>query len=149
MALPSDPDALARDLDAALPDDGGLVLFDGALEADALAAADALAQRRSLRLHRVHAADLLHDRFGAVRGNLREVFDEAHAASLLLLTEADALLTASPALDDDDPEGPPASVRLRRYLLDRTAAFEGIVALAVASVAPYDDLRSHAVVVPR
>ena len=131
----SDPVQTATDLDGALPAGGGLVLFEGVPESDAVAAADALASRRGLRLHHVHARDLLAERFDAMQGNVREVLDEARGGSVFLLTGAEELLNARPERGDDEPEEPPPAERLRRYLLDRIGAFEGVVVLSAAGPA--------------
>jgi hypothetical protein len=146
--MPLDSSALAHQLDAGLPTKGTVVLFDNVPESDVLTVADALAQRRSLRLHRISARDLVAERYAVLRGNLREVFDEAHADTLLLLTDLQELITARPSMDGDEPEGPPPHERLLRYLLDRAVAFEGVVAFAVTGTPDgLDDLRAKAQVI--
>lgn len=144
----TEPERTAAALDGALPTDGGLVLFEGVPVPEAVAAADALASRRNLRLHRVSAGDLLADAFDALQGNLREAFDEARAGTVLLLTEVDVLLAARPRRAGDEPAEPPPHERLRAYFLDRVAAYDGVVALCTSG--PADDLgalREQAVVV--
>lgn len=144
----SDPTQTAADLDGVLPTDGGLVLFENVPEPDVVVACDALATRRGLRLHRVGARDLVQEKFDATQGNLREAFDEARGQAVFLLTDADALLDAHPRRGDDEPEEPPPQERLRRYLVDRIEAFDGVVALCVGRAsADLDALRTRAVVV--
>ena len=83
-----------------------------------------------------------------LRGNLREVFDEAHGESLVLLTNLQVVLTTPLSMDEDQPEGPPPHERLCQYLLDRAEAFEGIIVLAVDGSPPgLDAIRARAVVV--
>jgi hypothetical protein len=144
----ADPDALAADLDGVLPREGGLVVFEGVAEPDAVAACDALARRRRLRFHHEDARELVAPDFSALRGNVREAFDEPRDAAVLLFTNAAALLDAAPRARPGEPRVPPPPERFRRYLFDRIAAFDGVVALAVDGPAEgLDVARTRGVVV--
>jgi len=144
----SDPEPLAADLDGLLPLEGGLVVFEGVPETAAVAACDALARRRGLRFHRVRARDLVAEEFAALRGNVREAFDEARGPSALVFTDAGALLRATPNPRAGEPRVPPPPERFRRYFFDRIAAFDGVVALCVEGDEPgLDVARTRGVVV--
>jgi hypothetical protein len=144
----SDPDALAADLDGVLPRGGGLVVFEGVAERDAVLVCDALARRRRLDFHREDAGGLVAQDFSALRGNVREAFDEPHDTAVLLFTNAAALLNAAPRARAGEPRVPPPPERFRRYFFDRIAAFDGVVALAVDGPAEgLDTARTRGVVV--
>jgi hypothetical protein len=143
----ADPEQTAAALDTALPADGGLVLFEGTPVTETVAACDALARRRGLRLNRIDADALAGGDVLAVQGNLREAFDEMRSPAVFVLTNADALLDA-PVLADDDPEARSPGEQLALYLFDRIEAFDGIVALALRRLpAPFEDRRVGALVV--
>src|SRR5690606_10450227 len=83
----------------------------------------------------------------AVRGGLRETFDEMRSPAVFVLTNADALLGApAPSGDADDPDARSPAEQLGLYLFDRIEAFDGITALALRRLpAPFEDRREGAV----
>ena len=134
MPLSFDTPHLAEELAARLPKQGGCVLLVRPPEASAMEVAQALADATGGTLHRVDLGALETDTFEPTLGALREAFDDAHGAAVLVLDRADAVLSRTEYDDADLGDDPPPPARMQAYLLDRASAREGATLVVVETV---------------
>ena len=119
---------LARDPGRRATSPGMVVVFSGPPSPDKRLAADLLGSQVEEPVHRVDLSQVVSKYIGETEKNLRSVFDTAEAAGgLLFFDEADALFGKRTAVDDRrDRYAKPEP----GYLLERVAAYPGLVVLA-------------------
>jgi len=105
----------------------GVVLFDGATGTGKRMAAEMLARKLGLELHRVDLSGVVSKYIGETEKNLRKLFDEAEKGGwILFFDEADALFGKRSAVKDSHDRY--ANIEVG-YLLQRMESFRGLVFL--------------------
>ena len=106
----------------------GVVLFYGDRGTGKTMAAEMLARKLGLELHRVDLSGVVSKYIGETEKNLRKLFDEAEKGGwILFFDEADALFGKRSAVKDSHDRY--ANIDTN-YLLERMEAYAGIVILA-------------------
>jgi len=106
----------------------GVVLLDGPPGTGKRMAAEVLARKLGLELHRVVLSGVVSKYIGETEKNLRKLFDDAEKGGwILFFDEADALFGKRSAVKDSHDRY--ANIEVG-YLLDRMEAYAGIVILA-------------------
>jgi len=105
----------------------GVVLFYGDRGTGKTMAAEMLARKLGLELHRVDLSGVVSKYIGETEKNLRKLFDEAEKGGwILFFDEADALFGKRSAVKDSHDRY--ANIEIA-YLLQRMESFRGLVIL--------------------
>jgi len=108
-------------------DRSGVVLLEGPRGTGRTMAAEMLARKLGLELHRVDLSDVVSKYIGETEKNLRKLFDEAEKGGwILFFDEADALFGKRSAVKDSHDRY--ANIEVG-YLLQRMESFRGLVFL--------------------
>ena len=108
-------------------DRSGVVLLEGPRGTGRTMAAEMLARKLGLELHRVDLSDVVSKYIGETEKNLRKLFDEAEKGGwILFFDEADALFGKRSAVKDSHDRY--ANIEIA-YLLQRMESFRGLVFL--------------------